>query len=303
MIDLPSPVLFLRSAGQKKSGRFRDRSSVICCSGNPEHGLETNAQHCTTNELVLGANVSAFFAECPGVSDEWAEGGGFRERPVKGELDGEVGKFALLNEVSEGAAAVKGKAGAQLDALAEVTGEVAVVVAFDVPVVGQRGVKAEEFTGQGEVGFLSVLKDGATSQRKEVVIGGASGVVVVDVTHSSGGKAKILRSFDIDVEFVGIGVVDVDRSTSDASWSLEGAIPCTGAEAKAVPLGGNINSSFDKVLTEVQTAEKVFAGVASVDFVFDFSRGVASREGGGSGQGANCFAVVLHSVVVVFGCW
>ena len=87
-----------------------------------------------------------------------------------------------------------------------------------------------------------------------------------------------------------------------ARWSRfrSTPVPSTGAEADAVPFGGHVNTDFNEVVTEVETAEQILAGVSGVEFVFDFRRGVAGHKGGGSGQGANGFAVVLHRVSVGF---
>ena len=179
----------------------------------------------------------------------------------------------------------------KLERLVEGKLGVAVVVGFDVPEVGQRSVDApEELTADAEIDFLGVV-----DQLEALSEDGSFSILVVipDVADGHGGEAKVLGNFTVEIKLA-VLVRELDQTEVAEVAVLDRRVPESGAEAESVPGRRDICTGFHHVFAEVDAAENVLGVVAEVDFSFNFCRGIAGRKGGGSGQGANGFAVVAN---------
>jgi hypothetical protein len=123
-------------------------------------------------------------------------------------------------------------------------------------------------------------------------------VDVGDVANGEGRETEVSGDFSEEIKLVS----SYGTSANEIRRSIESAVPSTGAEAEALILSGHVYAGFNELVPLVDATEDILAGVSRVEFVFDFRLSVASHKGGGSGQGANGFAVVLHFCMLVIGC-
>src|SRR5690606_11571117 len=151
-----------------------------------------------TDELVLRTEVegAGAVAERKRTGDERRNGHRVGVGPVKGHRSGEVSEVAVLDVVTKSGTDVEGQAIVDFEALLESEFGVTVVVAFDVPEVGDGSFDEAEVTGQREVDFLPVV------DREKQVVHVALRVVVVDVPDGGGGETEILGNFSVEIEFV-----------------------------------------------------------------------------------------------------